>query len=212
MGYLVAALLIAATAQPIDDLHFNDAQLERIAGVLVQQARSHGIHTSAGRNRIERLLSLESQVGTSDLALNRVDKLVSDMTMTDATQWSKLRRSAAGTYARRDDAAARRVKDLLRRWQREQLEIISDYLSSNYSKPYIASLEWERRFHQFAARRPIDAATWGWLLLQSHRAEVMKQYGRADSEMAYRYYLEFSGLGDGREARLVFSVPGVEIR
>jgi hypothetical protein len=59
--------------------------------------------------------------------------------------------------------------------------------------------------------RPMDAATWGWLVLRDHRTVTRQQYGRADSELAYRFYLESSGLGDGREARRVFSVPGVEV-
>ena len=85
-------------------------------------------------------------------------------------------------------------------------------LSSNYSTPYFTTLEWERRFHEFLAERPADAATWGWLVLREYRAITMRQYGRADAEMAYRFYLESSGLGDGREARELFSVPGADIQ
>jgi hypothetical protein len=103
------------------------------------------------------------------------------------------------------------VRDLLLRWQREKSVALYRYLSSNYSTTYITSLDWERRFHEFVMERPTDAATWGWLVLRDHRTDVQQQYGRADPEMAYRFYLEFSGLGDGREARRIFSVPGIDV-
>ncbi|MGZ5432694.1 MAG: hypothetical protein ACXW31_10360 [Thermoanaerobaculia bacterium] len=75
----------------------------------------------------------------------------------------------------------------------------------------MSSMEWERRFHDFVAARPVDAATWGWLLLRANEQATKQQYGRADAETAYRYYLELTGLGDGREAKRIFSVPGIEI-
>lgn len=42
--------------------------------------------------------------------------------------------------------------------------------------------------------------------------EIRGSLGRNDSEAAYRYYLAMSRLGTPREARAIFSVPGVEVR
>lgn len=196
----------------IDELQFNDMQLQSIASVLVARAHARRISTSSGRNKIEQLLSLEGQLGNSELAVSRVNKLADEMVMTDGTQWAKLRRRAQAAVESRQDEAGTRVRDLLTRWQRERLEIIFAYLSSNYSRRWIPSYEWERRFHDFVKERPLDAATWGWIVLQRYRMETRNEYGRANSELAYRYYLESTGLGDGREAHLIFSVPRIEIR
>ena len=201
----------AITTAPIDDLTFQDVQLQAIATSLVRQARVRGIITSTGRSRVERLLSLESAVGRSDLALDRVNKLAADLFMTDGSQWAKLRRRAADEFGRCDDGVARRVSEMLLRWQRRRLEHAFRFLSSNYTSRYLTTMEWERRFHQFVQEQPMDAATWGWLVLREYGAATRQQYGRADSESAYRYYLESSGLGDGRESRDLFSVPAVEI-
>ena len=201
-----------APSAPIADLQFNDYELQKVATHLRRKAELQGIHTSPGRNRVERLLALEASLGVSNLAFNRVSELAARMTVTDVSQWAKLRQRAERDFANRDDETARRVRDLLARWQRRKSEEVYAYLSSNYESTYITSLEWERRFHAFVTERPMDAATWGWLLLREHPEDARGQYGRADAESAYRFYLEYSGLGDGREARLIFSVPGVEIR
>lgn len=196
---------------PISDLHFKDEQLQAIATHLRQQARWRGIETSAGRNRIERLLALEAAVSGEGPAFRRVNYLMRVVTATDASQWGKLRQRAEKEFARRDDDAARRVLDFLARWQRRKAEIAANYLSTNYETTHIPSIEWERRFHDFITERPYDAATWGWLVLTEYANEAQQQYGRADSESAYRFYIVFSGLSDGREARRIFSVPGIEL-
>jgi len=185
----------------VDELRFNDPELQSIAANLVARAHARGISTVSGRNHVEQLLALEGQLGNSELAIGRVNEIVKNMMMTDGTQWSKLRRR----WQDRTKPAA----DLLQRWQRERLDIVYDYLSSNYSQPWISSYEWERRFHQFVKKDPVDAGTWGWIVLQQYRDVTRQQYGDATPELAYRYYLESSGLGDGREASLLFSGPAV---
>lgn len=203
---------VVTVTAPVSDLTFNDDQLQQIAGKLIAEARLRGIEAVPGANRVERLLWLEGQLGNSSHALTRANALVTQMTASDASQWGKLRQQAAREFSTRDDEVARRVNDLLMRWQKRKSESAFRYLSSNYETIYMSSWNWEQRFHDFVIERPIDAATWGWLLLRMHAEDARKQYGRADAESAYRFYLEFSGLGTGREAREIFSVPGIEIR
>jgi hypothetical protein len=201
----------AIAPAPIDDLAFKDPQLQAIAANLVRQAGARGITSSSGRSRVERLLSLESSLGHSDLALQRVNRLAADLARTDGSQWAKLRSRAADEFSRADDGVARRVSEMLLRWQRRRLEHAFRFLSSNYSTPYLTTMEWERRFHDFVQEQPMDAATWGWLLLRDYGAVARQQYGHADAESAYRFYLESSGLGDARESSQLFSVPGIAI-
>lgn len=201
---------ITVTA-PVSDLRFKDDQLQQIAEKLIGEARLRGIEAVPGPNRIERLLWLEGRLGNSSHALSRTNALVTQLTATDASQWGKLRQQAAREFGTRDDEVAERVIDMLTRWQQRKSESVFRYLSSNYKTTHITSWNWEQRFHDFVTERPMDAATWGWLLLRVHAKEARQQYGRADSESAYRFYLEFSGLGNGREAREIFSVPGIEI-
>jgi hypothetical protein len=197
-------------ATPVTDLEFNDQLLQGIAMNLIREARARGIEEISGRNRVERLLLLEASLGDSHLALDRVNELVRHLTAHDVSEWAKLRQRAELEFGPRDDVLARRVNDLLERWRHEKSESAFRYLSSNY-KTFMSSMEWERRFHDFVAARPVDAATWGWLLLRANERATIQQYGRADAETAYRYYLELTGLGDGREAKTIFSVPGIEI-
>jgi hypothetical protein len=196
---------------PITDLRFKDDQLQAIATQLTREARLRGIEVSSGETRAERLIDLEAKIGAPGRALDRINVLVSQMTATDVSQWGKLRQRAERDLGNPDDEVVQRVRDMLLRWQREKSVAMVRYLSSNYSTTYITSLDWERRFHEFVRERPPDAATWGWLVLRDYRTDVQQQYGRADAEMAYRFYLEFSGLGDGREARRIFSVPGIDV-
>lgn len=196
---------------PVSDLRFNDEQLQRIAANLVREARLRGIDAAPGPNRVERLLWLEGRLGSSTLALRRTNALVTQLTTTDASQWGKLRQQAAREFSTRDDETARRVADMLTRWQQRKTEAVFQYLSSNYRTRFISSLDWEHRFHDFVTERPMDAATWGWLVSRAYAEETRQQYGQASAESAYRFYLEFSGLGDGREAKRIFSVPGIEI-
>lgn len=197
---------------PVSDLHFKDEQLQAIAAELREQAHVRGIRTSPGRNRIERLLALEAAVSGEGLAFKRVNALMRQITATDASQWGKLRQRAEKEFATGNDEVAKRVQDLLARWQRRKADIVFTYLSTNYRSTHIRSIEWERRFHEFVTERPYDTATWGWLLLREYADEAQQQYGRADAESAYRFYIVFSGLNDGSEARRMFSVPGIEIR
>jgi len=194
------ATVSSAPRVSVDDLRFNDPQLQSVAASLVQHAHARGIATVAGRNKVEQLVALEGQLGDSQLALGRVGEIAKDMLMTDGTQWSKLRRRPQ---------TSERASDLLQRWQRQRLDIVYDYMSSNYDRRWISSYEWEHRFHDFVKARPVDAGTWGWIVLQEQRAATRQQYGDATPELAYRYYLESTGLGDAREASLLFSVPGV---
>jgi hypothetical protein len=194
----------------LDDLRFSDEPLQAIANRLVAEARRRGIQTSSGRTRIDRLLRLEAFLGGT-LAQTRVNRLAAQLVLNDVSDWATLRQQAERDFARGSDETSVRVRDLLVRWRRRKAEIAYTFLSSNYRQRFISSDGWEQRFHEFVSERPYDAATWGWLLLRAHAGDARAQYGRADSETAYRFYLEFAGLGDGREARRVFSVPGVQV-
>lgn len=204
----------ATSVGAVSDLHFTDEGLQFAAEKIVREAERRGIDVAHGRTRLERLLWLEAVLGGSTHALARTNVLVGKMTATDSARWAKLRQRAALEFEGRDDAAAARVTDLLKRWQQRKTETVFRYLSSNYAQryPYINSRSWEHRFHEFISDQPVDAATWGWLVLREYDVEAKQQYGRATSETAYAFYLEFSGLGNARDARRIFSVPGVEIR
>ncbi|HYC92695.1 MAG TPA: hypothetical protein VEO54_26035 [Thermoanaerobaculia bacterium] len=197
-------------AAPVTDLDFRDVVLQGIADDLVREARFRGIEEVSGRNRVERLLRLEASIGKSETALQRVNYLTSLLLAHDASEWAKLRQRAEAELTGRNDPVARRVLDLLVRWRHKKSDIAFSYLSSNYTH-FINRLEWEHRFHDFVAARPADAATWGWLLLRADAAAPRQEYGRADAETAYRYYLKRIGRGNAREARELFSVPGVQI-
>jgi hypothetical protein len=197
------------TEASIGDLHFKDEQLEAIAKVLVEKAKRRNIDTSVGTNRVERLVSLESGLDAPPSALHRVNYLVIRLTQTDRSEWARIRQRAERDFCGRDDEQSLRVCDLLQRWHQHRTESVRSFLSSNYTAPWIPEMEWERRFHDFVAARPLDAGTWGWLLLRERRDTVRQQYDRADAESAYRFYLEFTGFGTGRDSRNAFSVPGV---
>ena len=201
----------APPSRSIADLEFDDPELQRIATALVAEAQRRGIEESTGATRVERLLDLEGKVGGSR-ALKRVEWLVGRLTFTDGTQWAKLRRRAENEFHGKNDEVARRVNELMTGWKRERLNAAMRFLSSHYGDGYIHSREWERRFADYVAARPLDAATWGWLVAREHQADVAAQYGRSDAESAYRFYLEFSGLGTNDDAERVFSVPGIEIK
>lgn len=201
-----------APTAPIADLHFNDYELQQIAEGLVREARSRGIEQSPGTNRVERLLSLEASLGASDLALKRVNELTPQLTATDMTQWAVLRKAAEGEFHGRRDETGTRVNEMLSLWQRRKLSEAMSHLSSNYTALRIESLEWEKRFRNFVEERPIDAATWGWLVARECGTLVAQQYGSTDAESAYRFYLEFSGIGTRHDAQRIFSVPGTLIR
>lgn len=197
-------------AAPVSDLEFSDEILQSIALDLVREARLRGIEEVSGRNRVERLLRLEATIGRSEAALERVNQLVGLLTNHDASEWARLRQRAELEFSARKDPVAKRVLDLLARWRVEKSEIAFRYLSSNY-RMFMSRMEWERRFHDFVAQRPADAATWGWLLLRENPEAPRREYGRADAETAYRYYLKHIGVGNAREAQQLFSVPGVQI-
>jgi hypothetical protein len=188
---------------PVTDLEFKDVMLQEIATHLVREAQSRGIHEVSGRNRVERLLRLEASLGKSEVALARVNELVSHLTNHDASDWAKLRNRAEVEFSGRNDPVATRVVDLLTRWRVRKTDVAFGYLSSNYER-FISRAEWERRFHDFVSARPTDAATWGWLLLREDASY-------ADAETAYRNYLKLTGAGNAREAEELFSVPGVQI-
>lgn len=209
-GGLVEEPREAVRAAPLSDLEFTDELLQSIALDLVREARLRGIQEVSGRNRVDRLLRLEASIGRSEDALYRVNQLAAMLTAHDASEWAKLRHRAELELSGRRDPVAQRVLDLLARWRVEKSEIAFRYLSSNYSM-FMSRMEWERRFHDFVAARPADAATWGWLLLREDAEAPRREYGRADAETAYRYYLRRIGLGNAREAQQLFSVPGVQI-
>ena len=210
VGELPEEQRAAVRAVPVSDLEFTDVILQNIATDLVREARLRGIEEVSGRNRVERLLRLEASIGRSQAALERVNQLVSMTTSHDASDWAKLRQRAEAEFSGRNDPVAGRVLDLLARWRHEKSDIAFRYLSSNYTH-FISRMEWERRFHEFVAARPADAATWGWLLLREDQSGPAREYGRADAETAYRYYLKRIGVGNARLARQLFSVPGVRI-
>jgi len=198
-----------STEGPISDLHFNDIQLQRIATRLIRQARARGIDSSSGRDRVERLLSLEARLNAPPDAMGRVDVLVSRMTQTEVGRWAEVRRGAETQFGKRHDETGDRIRDLLWRWQRRKFVSITRYLSSNYRSPKISGVDWERRFNDFLQESPRDAAAWGWLVSREYGSSVREQYGRVDAEASYRFYLELSGLGTAQDAREIFSVPGV---
>lgn len=195
---------------PVTSLQFSDSYLQEIATQLVREARSRGIDEISAQNRVDGLLRLEASLGGSHLALDRVNELVSHLVGNDASPWAKLRQRAELQLGRRNDEGARRVMALLERWRRRKANIAFEYLSSNYSR-FISSAEWERRFHEFIAGRPVDVATWAWLLMQDDPGKLRKRYGRVSAELAFRNYLESRGVGGAKEARQLFSVPGIEI-
>ncbi|HEX6082984.1 MAG TPA: hypothetical protein VF266_00560 [Thermoanaerobaculia bacterium] len=192
-----------ARSAPVTDLEFKDVMLQEIATHLVREAQRRGIHEVSGRNRLDRLLRLEAMLGKSEIALARVNELVPHLTNHDASEWAKLRQRAEAEFSGRNDPTSQRVADLLARWRARKTDIAFGYLSSNYDR-FISRAEWERRFHDFVAARPADAATWGWLLLRENASH-------GDAETAYREYLKRTGAGTAGEAEELFSVPGVQI-
>jgi hypothetical protein len=186
-----------ARAAPVSDLQFNDYQLQVIAMDLIREARSRGIEEISGRNRIERLLLLESSLGTSQHALDRVNELTRHLLAADASRWAKLRQRAELDLANRTDPDATRARELIAAWQREKSAIAFRYLSSNYTR-FISSMEWERRFHEFIATRPADVAAWAWLLAHDNA-----QTPHADAETAYRNYLAETGAAEPSTARVL---------
>ena len=198
--------------RPITDLHFKDEELDFIAANLRLKAERRGIRESSGATRVERLLALEASIGGQSFAMQRVNAITSRLMMNDGSRWAKLRARADAEFRGREDEVAKRVIDLLDRWQRRRLAETMSYLSSNYADgSHLWHLEWEVRFAAFAAERPLDAATWGWLVARALREDVAAQYGRVDEEHGYRFYLELSGLGTHRDARRLFSVPGIAV-
>jgi len=195
----------------IADLQFNDEQLDAIATALIDTAKKRGIESSSGTNRIERLIALEAALDAPPAALHRVNYLVLQLTQTDRSEWARMRQKAERDFCARAEPEPVRVCDMLRRWHQYRTASVMSFLSSNYEHQWIPEMEWERRFHEFAAARPMDAGSWGWILLRERREMVEQQYDRADAESAYRFYLEFTGFGTGRDARNAFSVPGVAI-
>lgn len=196
----------------IADLRFNDQQLDAIAARLLEQARTRGIETSSGTTRAERLIALEAALDAPPTALHRVNYLAIRLTQHDRSEWAGIRQEAERAFCGPDDETSMRICDMLQRWHRHRTASVMSFLSSNYEAQWIPEMEWERRFHEFVATRPHDAGTWGWLVLRDRPATVMQQYDRADAESAYRFYLEFTGFGTGRDARAAFSVPGTAIR
>ena len=205
------AAVAGEPTRPVADLRFQDPELDSISVKYVREAQARGIVEIAGRTRADRLMALESALGNRSTARDRIDALAAEMIGRDVSQWAGLRAGALREFHGRADEAGLRVGDLIDRWQRQRFEAAMDYISSNYTTLYVPSIEWERRFHDFIRATPRDATTWGWLVLYEESPNVESQYGRADAETAYRYYLEFSGLGTAGEARDLFSVPGIAL-
>jgi hypothetical protein len=195
---------------PVSDLQFTDYGLQDVAMTLAREARLRGIDRIEGRHRIDGLLRLEASLGRSTDAMQRVDTLVAHITATDVGEWAELRRRAAIDVRGKHDDVSRRVQDLLWRWEQEKSESALRYLSSNYER-FISGAEWERRFYEFVSRRPMDAATWAWLLFRYRADATRAHYGKANAELAYRHYLVTGGFGPPDEARRVFSVPGIAV-
>ena len=118
---------------PVSELHFKDHDLEKIAASLVRKAETRGIHVTSGRSRIEGLVSLEASLGRSNVALERVNRLVSQITANDTGRWAKIRQRADLELSDRDDAASNRVRDVLKRWQMKKTDIAWSHLSSTGS-------------------------------------------------------------------------------
>lgn len=192
----------------IADLRFNDEQLDAIAASLIAEAKTRNIETSSGATRVDRLIALEAALDAPPSALHRANYLAIRMTQNDRSEWARIRQRAEREFCGGEDTAAQRVCDMLRRWHQQRTASVMSFLSSNYDHQWIPEMEWERRFHEFVAARPHDAGTWGWLVLRDRRQTVEQQYDRADAESGYRFYLEFTGFGTGRDARNAFSVPG----
>lgn len=187
----------------IDDLTFLEPQLDAVAQRLVAEARARGVDVEPEGSKVDRLLALEAKLGAPAAAQTRVNMLVYQLTATDTSDWARLR----GRAGRID---SERVRELLDDWSRRKAQVVNEGLSDTQRRGFGAR-EWEAAFHEFIRRRPMHAGTWGWLVLREHGAEIRQQYGRVDSETAYRFYLDINGLGTATEARDLFSVPGVEM-
>jgi hypothetical protein len=197
-----------ASFTPIDDLTFQDPQLQLIATRLLREAERRGITEVAGRwNRVECLIALESELGAPPVALERVNALALRLTTTDMSSWAKTRGEALARCEGRRDAACERVTDMLQRWHRHKLQLVTEHLSDERRVYLYGSREWERHFYEFVRSTPMDAATWGWIV-STHRRELSS----VDGEAAYQYYLDTMRLGKSREAAYVFSVPGVRMK
>jgi hypothetical protein len=197
---------------PIDDLTFQDPQLQLIATRLLREAERRGITEVAGRwNRVECLMALEAELGAPPIALERVNELALRLSTTDTSTWAKTRGEAIARCESRSDAACQRVTDMLQRWHRHKLQLVTEHLSDERRVYLYGSREWERHFYEFVRSAPMDAATWGWIVA-THRGGEIRQQGSVDAETAYRYYLGMTSLGKSHEAAYVFSVPGVRMK
>jgi hypothetical protein len=197
---------------PIDDLTFQDPQLQLIAMRLLREAERRRITEVAGRwNRVECLIALEAELGAPPLALERVNALTLRLATTDTSTWAKTRGDALARCERRSDATCQRVTDMLQRWHRHKLQLVTEHLSDERRVHLYGSREWERHFYEFVRSAPMDAATWGWIVA-THRGGEIRQQGSVDGEAAYRYYLGMTSLGKTHEAAYVFSVPGVRMK
>jgi hypothetical protein len=200
----------SAPAASIDDLEFRDLELNAIAKRLIAEAHRRKLRTTFAGNRVERLVALEAALGASPFALDRVNEITLDLTSGDTGPWARLRGRARRDFQRGHDESSRRVRSMLDDWEREKRMVILRAISEPARAwALFGDLEWEFYFHDFVKARPVHAGTWGWLVLIDRKAEIEREYGRADSETAYRYYLGLTRLGMDSEARDLFSVPGV---
>jgi hypothetical protein len=197
---------------PVPSPRFADPELQAIATRLAEEAEERGIRSVRGRwNRVESLIALEAELGDSTLALARVNAVAMIAVRTDSGYWPSIRARELERCRRREDEGCLRADDLLERWYRHRLTIITEHLGDENRVYRYGGRHWEQYFHEFVRRIPQDAATWAWIVSRHAGAGVRASLGRNDGEAAYRYYLAMTGLGTRHEAAAVFSVPGVEL-
>lgn len=198
---------------PVPVAHFADPELQAIATALAEEAERRGIRSVRGRwNRVEALIELEAELDAPPLVLDHVNAVAMQAVRTDAGHWPSIRSRELERCRNREDATCLRTRDLLERWYRHRLAIITENLGDETRVYRYGGREWEGFFHDFVRRIPRDAATWGWIVSRHAGDDVRASIGRDDGEAAYRYYLVMTRLGTSREAKAVFSVPGVELR
>jgi hypothetical protein len=200
--------LTASRVFDVSDLRFSDRELDLIARTRVQQARSRGIDSVKAASKVDALVTLESMLDAMPLAVDRFNAFARNAMWSDRSAWSALRRRSRRRFGGAD-AVSQRVQALLDEWDRQKLRIIAGDLENRQWVWNYSEQRWESEFHDFIRKRPLHAATWGWLVLGERGPEVRRQYGRSDAEYAYRFYLELTRLGTGEEARDLFSIPGI---
>lgn len=193
-----------------EDLRFNDPRLQSIARSLLADARLRHMDVPAKGNRVERLIALEAALGANPRALECVNAEAIRAAAADNGEWARLRSAMRREFDAVDGLTAVRVCSLVDDWQRERTRLVIEGLSAG-TVPVSDGREWEARFHGLIRSRPVHAATWAWIVARARRAEVARQFGHADAESAYRFYLSSIRADPDPEVHDLFRIPGIRI-